>query len=137
MILISLGQSLLNKVPKIIGMTVSFLLFITLRYIDEGTLNFFGYRYLKLPENWYESGKLFFLGFPNRYFFSSDYYPVIPWLFLYLTGYFFFAFIKDRKNTWYLYVKVPGLSYVGRHTFIIYLLHQPVIYGILYLTKFI
>ncbi len=133
MILVSLGQPLLHKVPKVMGMAVSFLLFITLRYIDEGTLNFFGYRYLTLPEKWYESGRLFFLGFPNQYFFSADYFPVLPWSFLYLTGYFFFTFIKERNHAWYLYVKVPGLSFVGRHTFIVYLLHQPVVYGVLYL----
>ncbi len=126
-------QAFLNRIPKIPGMIVVFLLFVTTRYIDAGTLNFFGYRYLKLPEIWYESGRLFFFGFPNKSFFSADYFPILPWLFLFLTGYFAFGVLKNRKDTKELYIRIPGLSFIGQHTFVIYLLHQPIIYGILLL----
>ena len=133
MIFVHFLTPLLKKIPKISGTVAAFLIFITTRYIDEGALNFFGYRYMKLPEAWYESERLFFLGFPNKFFFSADYFPIIPWLFLFLTGYFFFGLLKDRKEANYLYFRVPGLSFAGRNTFLVYLLHQPIIYGILLL----
>lgn len=133
MIIVYLLQPVLKKVPKMLGAVVAFLIFITTRYVDIGTLNFFGIRYGKLPEAWYQTDWLFFLGFPNASFFSADYFPILPWLFLFLTGYFVFGLLKDRENANYLYIRIPGLSFIGKHTFIVYLLHQPVIYGILLL----
>lgn len=133
MILVHFMRPLLQKVPKIPGAAAAFMIFITTRYVDIGTLNFFGHRYCRLPGAWYETDWLFFLGFPNRSFFSADYFPILPWFFLFVTGYFLFGLIKDRKDANYLYIRIPGLNWIGKHTFVIYLLHQPVIYGILLL----
>ncbi len=133
MLIVYFLQPVLKKIPRLLGAAIAFLIFITFRYIDGGTLNFFGYRYGTLPTAWYESDKLFFLGFPNASFFSADYFPIMPWLFLFLTGYFAFGFLKSQRKTGWLYIRIPGLSFVGKHTFIVYLLHQPMIYGVLLL----
>ncbi len=72
---------------------------------------------------------LFFLGIKSKEFFSTDYFPLIPWLFLFWTGYFLFGIILqnfEAKN--FLKLKIPFVSYIGKHTLIIYMLHQPVIF---------
>lgn len=74
-----------------------------------------------------------FLGFPFPGFFSTDYFPVIPWFFLYLTGYFISRALPDSASNVLIKSICPPLEFIGRHTLIIYMLHQPVIYGVLQL----
>jgi len=72
-----------------------------------------------------------YLGFPPLSFTSGDYYPLFPWFFLYMSGYFLFKGIYQKekiKNI--LSYKIPGLSYLGKYSLLIYLLHQPVCYAV-------
>lgn len=74
------------------------------------------------------------LGFPNSDFVSSDYFPLLPWFFLYLGGYFFQKLVKEEGYTYVLSAySCKPMAAVGRHALVVYLLHQPVIYLILYL----
>ena len=83
----------------------------------------------------YISGSGYFtayLGFPFPGFFSDDYFPLIPWIFLYMTGYFLYRVLPMEKIKPVLADSLcPPLEFIGRHTLIIYLLHQPVIFGVL------
>ena len=78
-----------------------------------------------LPKILYVGGLATVLGFPAPGFYSSDYFPIFPWFFLYLTGLFAGRMILSRPPA-ILERRVPGLSWVGRHSLLIYLLHQPV-----------
>lgn len=71
-----------------------------------------------------------FLGFPFPGFFSTDYFPVIPWFFLYFTGYAASRITPEKYKAHLVDSICPPLEFIGRHTLIIYLLHQPVIFGI-------
>lgn len=76
---------------------------------------------------------LFPLGLKSLDFTAWDYYPMIPWFGVYLYGIFTGkAFYKDKKGLIKVYYREP-ISYIGRNSLIIYLLHQPLILGILYL----
>ena len=71
-----------------------------------------------------------FLGFPDPEFFSGDYFPLFPWIFLYLTGYFLYGmFMKfpEVKNALRIHLPVPFLVTAGRHSLLLYLLHQPLL----------
>ena len=71
-----------------------------------------------------------FLGFPDPGFFSGDYFPLFPWIFLYLTGYFLYGmFMKfpEVKNALRIHLPVPFLEAAGRHSLLLYLLHQPLL----------
>ena len=70
---------------------------------------------------------LFPIGFKGYGFASSDYFPLLPWFFLFLTGYFLYDLRRDTPSR----LHIPGVTAMGRHSLIIYLLHQPVIYGVL------
>lgn len=73
---------------------------------------------------------LFILGF-NTGHTSGDYYPIIPHLFLFLLGAVIGRFIKKERPPRLLCVNlIPPISFIGRHTLFIYLIHQPILYGI-------
>lgn len=66
-------------------------------------------------------------------FSSSDYFPLLPWVFLYWVGYFFARWFRARCTA---QPSLPPkalrpLCAVGSRTLLIYMLHQPVIYGAL------
>lgn len=67
-------------------------------------------------------------------FFSTDYFPLLPWLFLFWVGYFLHQ-LAGRAGMEPLRRSVcPPLGWMGRHSLVIYLLHQPVILGVLTMT---
>ena len=68
-----------------------------------------------------------FIGFPFAGFFSTDYFPLIPWFFLYLAGYSLSFLLTDKVKGVLSGELCPHLEFIGRHTLIIYMLHQPVI----------
>lgn len=134
MILFALLQKLLDKIKfPIIGMLLFSLLFVLTCNVKDGVLSLGSLFSVKLPGALYQTNYLFPLGFHNGEFFSSDYFPLIPWLFIFLVGsYFGILLVKRRLPRFFYKDHVKFLSFVGRNTLLIYLLHQPVIYGILY-----
>ena len=122
-------RSLLDRTPPRLGLAVSFLLFLLVRDVNSGFLGFAGVPVLHLPQSWYASTLTTALGFPYPGFVSSDYFSLLPWLLLFWTGYHLY---RLRPETPALPdIRLPGLMAMGRHSLVIYLLHQPVIYGLL------
>ena len=58
---------------------------------------------------------------------SSDYFPLLPWFFLFLTGYFLYNLRRREPLDW----RLPVVTNMGRHSLLVYLAHQPVVYGVL------
>ena len=110
-----------------------FLCFLLTRNVNEGMLGFEKFQLIELPQRWYCNMFTTYLGFPGPGFFSTDYFSLIPWFFLFVTGYFIYGIFKKKKwlNSTLLDWNCRPLSFVGRNTLFIYLIHQPVIYGIL------
>ena len=78
-----------------------------------------------------ESRALWMFGFTYPGFFSADYFPILPWIFVFLFGTWFGGIVKARRLPDKFYtVKMPFFAPVGRHAFIIYIIHQPVLYGL-------
>lgn len=117
---------LLQRLSPAAGAAGSFLLFLGTRWISSGLL--FGVR---IFEQGMVSTNLFApLGIYGPGFFSADYFPVIPWYFLFLTGYFLFGVLRAGGAGGLLSRKIPLLSAAGRHTLPVYLIHQPILMGI-------
>ncbi|MCM1113152.1 MAG: DUF1624 domain-containing protein [Muribaculum sp.] len=75
---------------------------------------------------------LIYLGFPTKSFYSTDYFPLLPWFFLFAAGYFFHRLaelLHFRESALLRRSFCPFLAAVGRRSLLIYLLHQPVLYG--------
>ena len=120
---------LLERLPPRAGLAGSFLLFLLLRDVPRGWLGYEGARIAALPAPLYRNHFTALLGFPPPDFFSTDYVPLLPWFFLFLCGWFLFRLRGEPRNT----PEIPLLTFLGRHSLPVYLLHQPVIYGLLLL----
>lgn len=73
---------------------------------------------------------LWAFGLRTREFYSADYYPLFPWLFLFLTGAVIGGKLRpgvlDEGRTF-----PAWLCWLGRRALWVYMLHQPVFMGIL------
>lgn len=117
----------LRRVPAAIGLVGSFALFEVFRDVQLGYLGIDGLFRLDLPSWLYDCRVLTPFGFPFDGFSSSDYFPILPWLFLYMCGYFLnriFARIAVAQRA--ARHGIAPLSAIGRHGIWIYLAHQPV-----------
>ena len=89
MILTAMLRPAFRKISPFIGMLCAGVLFFVLRNINDGNLGFEGIVLYPLPNFLYEQGLLAtFFGFQDKNFFSTDYFSLIPWYFLFLVGYF-------------------------------------------------
>lgn len=110
---------LLQRVPPAVGIVCSALLF-ALTY--------------GIPLSRYPITGLSWLGFPSPTFVSGDYYPLIPFMFMYLVGAWSARFFQKRHGdgypSWMLRTNIPVLSRIGTLSLPIYLIHQPVLIAI-------
>lgn len=132
MLLMAGCRKLLQKIPAVPGMLVSFILFAFTKHVNSQFIGVFNHELFSLPSGLYRNYLTAYLGFPQKGFYSTDYFSLIPWLFLFLTGFF----IYQASGQKILNIKWKGigfLNFIGRHALEIYALHQPVIYGILWI----
>ncbi len=117
--------------PAWLGLGLSAGAFLLTRNVPRGSLGFEGWELLALPGWLYQWDWLAVAGLPGPGFHSSDYFPLIPWMFLYLCGYFLWRAVGHRRRV--MEKLKPGfapLAFLGRHSLLIYLLHQPVLMGV-------
>ena len=115
---------LLRRLPARAGLAGSFCLFFLLREVNQGYLGFEGAALLTLPADWYQNSLTALLGFPGPDFF------LLPWLFLFWTGYFLYRLRPEGEGR---ELRLPLVTTLGRHSLVAYLLHQPLIYGVLWM----
>ena len=115
------------KVPPKIGIIVSLTAFVLFKNVQRGYMSIGEIKLFILPKCLYHIKVLTPFGFPYPGFISYDYFPMLPWLFLFFTGYFFYS-VFEKHNVWkkFAYNKVPMFSSIGQKTVWIYLFHQPV-----------
>ena len=123
---------------KILILTVFFLLFLLTYNINKGYIGFMTDSFIPetaiiLPKGLYKGYAATFLGFMEPGFYSSDYFPLMPWFFLYLCGYFLHKIAAgSRFEDGIAKIGIPGVKFIGRHSLIIYILHPVVLYLIMY-----
>jgi len=77
---------------------------------------------------------LYPLGFRYPGFVSMDYYPLLPWIFLFIIGIWLGSVIKRHRESPLLNKKFhPALTFLGRHSLVVYAVHQPVLLTLFYL----
>ena len=124
MLLTALVRPYLSRVPAVPGLTISFALFLLCYRVPQRI--FFTF---PLPEALYRDDFTACFGFPPRGFLSTDYFPLLPWLFLFWCG--FCLYDITRRDSALLSVRLFPLAVMGRRSLWVYLLHQPIIYALL------
>ena len=127
------SQSPASVKPDIIMIVVYLILFALTKHFPNGYIGTRFHVLLRLPENIYRYDALAPFGFPPSGFRSADYFPLIPWIFMYIFGYHLgrillssTAFIKLGTH------RYPFLSWLGTKSLLVYIIHQPICYGIVW-----
>ena len=123
-------EKLLRHVPVGVGLAASAALFTLLRNVNQGTLGFEDWTLGTVPEGLYCNLLTAYIGFPPPDFFSTDYFSLLPWLFLFLAGHFLRRLLAgpmERPDA----LRCPPLCALGRQSLPVYMLHQPIVYGVL------
>lgn len=132
MLLLKLLDRRLCRLAPVWGITASGMLFFLTRNINDGYLGFEDWNFFKIPEQLYLNKFTTYVGFTEAGFFSSDYFSLMPWFFLYLAGYYCLRFCEALGGLPKIFDYGSGcLSFFGRRSLLVYLLHQPLLYLLL------
>jgi Predicted membrane protein len=119
-----------------IAVAVCVLLYVLTMHISQGYLGFSPRLGVFLPDSLYRTNWLAPLGIFNEDFRSADYFPLLPWAFVFAAGTILGKLAAQGKFPEFLYPsRVPFFSWLGRHALVIYVVHQPVIYGVCWLVS--
>jgi uncharacterized membrane protein len=86
-----------------------------------------------LPHTLYHKEFLFPIGICTDKFYSSDYFPLLPWMFVFFLGVVIGRwFAENGYSKWAYKNYISFFSVLGRHSLWTYLVHQPIIYFVLW-----
>ncbi|MDR0914766.1 MAG: DUF1624 domain-containing protein [Oscillospiraceae bacterium] len=137
-LLFCLLKFLVNITPTILGIIICVLLYIVTANVAQGYIGVEGLYTIALPQQMYSTDYFAFFGVYSSGFTSSDYFPLLPWFFVYLVGTFLGKYARDGKFPKFMSKKrVPFFAACGRKTLVIYILHQPIIYGICWVVDWV
>ncbi len=130
LIMAAFEKNLFALIPPLPGLILNTLLFLVTRPVNEGAIGILERPVVKLPALWYHGYAATYLGFTDPSFYSTDYFSLIPWLFLFLCGYFLCRLVQPwmKAHSGLFGVRIPVVDWMGKHSLLIYLLHQPVLY---------
>ena len=78
------------------------------------------------------------LGWRQEGFINYDYQTILPWIFVFLLGTWVGKYIReDKLPAWFYEMKFPFFPLVGKNALLIYVLHQPVLFGAMMLIVYI
>lgn len=131
-LLLNFTQNIWKKIPDRIGLGSMFFLFLFTKNINNGYLGIGESVILRLPGKWFRNYVTTYLGFPHKGFYSTDYFSIFPWLFLFMTGFYLYRLLEKQGilENELLKQKISPFAFLGRQSLLIYLLHQPIIYGL-------
>ena len=117
MLFYGIFQKYLNRIPLAAGVPLFSVLFTA--------------SYIIFPVRTAGNNIFCWLGFINGNFITGDYFPFLKWLPLFLLGSQLAAPVMEKKlPQWFYRFNMPFFPFAGRNALIIYMLHQPIFYGI-------
>lgn len=126
-------KNLLLCVPAVAGMLASVVCYILTKDIAAGYAKFFGQKVFTFP-TWLYQDAFAILGFHSNNFYSADYVPWLPHIFVFWFGIYLFAWMRANDLTHLLCRgNYKIFTFPGTHSLEIYILHQPVLMGLCYL----
>ncbi len=140
MVLYGAFEDKLKKLPAIPVIIACAVIFVLTYNIQKGFIGIEGLFEIALPQELLANNMLYPYGILRREFATVDYEPLLPWFFLYLGGTYVGGIIcKHRDNLpEFCYADpLPPVSLMGRHSLLIYVLHQPIILAVVYALQFL
>ncbi|MCR5686946.1 MAG: DUF1624 domain-containing protein [Lachnospiraceae bacterium] len=117
-----------TRTAACVGLIISLMLFLAAYKINDGYLGFSAAK-LMLPQTLYRGYASTFIGFKDPSFYSADYFSLIPWLFLYMSGYFLHKVIRGSEFEGKVLIHgIPGINIIGKHSLPIYVIHPIVLF---------
>ncbi len=133
MLIVLISERVLKKIDSKLGAIIAVTIFIITRNINAGYLGFEKVNLYSIPPQFYINTFTSYIGFTSTSFKSSDYFSLFPCFFLFLAGYYFNIYVFQYGLQKYLVMKdIPVLSWFGKRSLTIYVLHQPIILIIMY-----
>ncbi len=101
--------------------------------IGEGRLEYGELWAINLPDSLYHSNLLMPLGIYSVTFYSADYFPLLPNIFIFFSGVFTgIYFAKNGYPEQFYKQRIPFFGLLGKKALIIYVVHMPIIYAVAY-----
>ena len=134
----ALGKKRFDRVNPFYGLTACAVLYPFFSGISSGKLGYGELLNITLPSFLYEHNLLVPLGIYSDTFSSADYFPLLPFIFIFFAGINIGRIIMIKGFPEYAYRKRSAFfGWLGTHAFIIYALHFPLIAGAGYLIELI
>ncbi|MBD5103361.1 MAG: DUF1624 domain-containing protein, partial [Ruminococcaceae bacterium] len=125
-------EGIFRHIPPFAGIVIGIFLFMLTFNFSRGSAGIGEMLKFKMPAVLYSTDVLFPLGFPGNDFISLDYFPLCPWLFLFLAGSFYGVYVKEGRAPKFFYnTHFKFFAAAGRYSIWIYVLHQPIMYSAL------
>jgi len=123
----------LDKISPWVILPLCAILFALTFNLERGYVGVGGLTY-ELPMAIKLNRQLFPFGVTSPGFFSADYFPILPWLFMFVIGTVLGKpFEKGTVPKLFSKSRVPFFAFCGKKSLIIYLIHQPILFGLFFL----
>ncbi len=128
----------LLKISPFVGVLFCVFLYAFTSGIGRGELAYGDLIKINLPEELYQTDFLAPLGIYSPSFFSADYFPIFPQIFIFLAGVFCGNYLKYKGYPeWSFGKRILFFGFLGRNALIIYIVHMPVIFAVAYGIEFV
>lgn len=127
-----------DRISPFAGILVCAVLYAFTSGISEGNLGYGNLLNFTLPESLYNNDYLMPFGIYSASFYSADYFPIFPNIFIFFSGVFSGKICAERGWPEWIYPKrIPFLGTLGRRSLIVYVIHMPVIFAVAYAIDFL
>jgi len=118
------------KISPAAGIILCAVLYPFMSNIENGFLSYGELFTFRIPDMLYESNFLMPIGIYSETFYSADYFPLFPDIFIFFSGVFAAHYLADKGwPEWTKKNKLPFFGFLGRYTLPIYVIHMPVAYA--------
>ncbi len=137
-LLSTLFKRVTAKIQPVFGLVICAVLYFFTNGISSGKLGFGQAFSISLPAEWYQSDWFAPAGIHSPSFFSADYFPIFPLIFVFFAGVFSGMHCKKAGFPEWMNTKRIGfLGFLGRNAFVIYIAHMPLIFILTVIIQFI
>ena len=120
-----------KRTAATVGFSLMLVLFILTYKINRGYIGV-PPAVMYLPKGLYKGLLAAYIGFTEPGFFSTDYFSILPWYFLYMCGYMLHKLLEGTGAERFTRDHgIKGIDVLGRHSLPIYIIHPVIIYAII------